>query len=52
MADEEISKTSFRLRKSLVKRVKQYALDNDTSVTNILEEALEDFLARKKGSKK
>jgi hypothetical protein len=47
----EIVKSSWRLPRTLIKRLKQYALDHDTNVTAVLIEALEEFLS-KKGAKK
>jgi len=40
-------KSTWLLPKSLVKRLKQYALDNDTTVTAIIIEACTEFLNRK-----
>lgn len=51
MTDEDIKKTSFRLHSDLIKRLKQYALDNDTNITSALTQAIEEFLTKhKKGS--
>jgi hypothetical protein len=47
---DDTLKTSLRLPRILIKRVKQYALDHDTNVTSVLIEALEDFLSKKEGS--
>lgn len=41
-------KTTWLLPKSLVKQLKQYALDNDSTVTSIIIEASYEFLAKKK----
>ena len=40
-------KTTVLLPKTLVKQLKQYALDNDTTVTAIIIEASTEFLNRK-----
>jgi len=45
-------KSTHLLPKVLLKRVKQYALDNDTTVTSIVIEALEMFLTTKERGKK
>jgi hypothetical protein len=44
-------KTTWLLPRDLVKKVKQYALDNDTNATAVTIEALESFLSSKKESK-
>jgi hypothetical protein len=41
-------KTTWLLPKNLVKQLKQYALDNDTTVTAVVIEACTEFLARKR----
>jgi hypothetical protein len=41
-------KTTWLLPKSLVKQLKQYALDNDTTLTATVMEACIEFLAKKK----
>jgi hypothetical protein len=46
--EEDILKTSWRLPRSTVKRLKQYALDHDTTVTAVLIEALDEFFTNKK----
>jgi hypothetical protein len=40
-------KTTWLLPKNLVKHLKQYALDNDTTVTAVVIEACTGFLANK-----
>jgi hypothetical protein len=45
---ENIERTSWRLPKSLIKQLKQYALDHDTTVTAIAIEAFQEFLRKKK----
>jgi hypothetical protein len=40
-------KTTWLLPKSLVKQLKQYALDNDTTLTAVVKEACSEFLAKK-----
>ena len=39
-------RTTLRLPKDLLKRVKRYALENDTTITNVTVKAFEEFLAR------
>ncbi|MGH9972815.1 MAG: hypothetical protein ACRD93_02825 [Nitrososphaeraceae archaeon] len=41
-------KTTWLLPKSLVKQLKQYALDNDSTVTATVIEACTEFLLKKK----
>jgi hypothetical protein len=41
-------KTTWLLPKSLVKQLKQYALDNDTTLTATVIEACNEFLAKSK----
>ena len=40
-------KTTWLLSRDLVRQAKQYALDHDTDVTAVVNEALKDFLSRK-----
>jgi predicted transcriptional regulator len=49
LSEEEWTKTTFRLPKSLLKRVKHLATDLEKSDTEIFNEALEKFL---KGAEK
>jgi hypothetical protein len=44
--DEEI-KITFRTTKGLLRELKHYAADNDTTVTDILNQACKDFLSKK-----
>jgi len=44
----EITKTTLRLPKKLVKQLKQFGLDNDKSLTEIAVEAFNEYLARRK----
>ena len=41
-------KTTWLLPKNLVKQLKQYALDNDTTLTAVVIEAYTEFLSRKR----
>jgi len=41
-------KTTWLLPKSLVKQLKQFALDNDTTLTAVIIEACTEFLTRKR----
>ena len=51
MIDPSRIKTTWLLPRDLVKQAKQYALDKDTNVTAVVNEALKEFLG-KKASKK
>lgn len=51
MPDDDMTKTTFRLPKSLLKEVKHYATDSETSDTDIFNEALREYLDRRKGKK-
>jgi hypothetical protein len=50
MAGEEV-RTTWRMPKSLIKQLKQYALDHDTTLTAIAIEAFQEFLQRKRKDK-
>ena len=41
-------KTTWLLPKTLVRQLKQYALDNDSTVTAVIIEACTDFLVKKR----
>lgn len=41
---EEVAKTTFRMPKSLLKEVKHFATDNDTTDTDIFNAALREYL--------
>ena len=43
--DTEI-RTTLRLPKELLKRIKRYALENDTTITNITVKAFEEYLSK------
>ena len=47
--DEEV-KITFRTRKSILRELKHYATDNDTTVTDIINQACKDFLSKRKRS--
>ncbi len=47
MADE-MTKTTFRLAKSLLKQVKQYALDHDVTDTDVFTEAIKEYLNKRR----
>lgn len=52
MTDEkEMTKTTFRLSKSLLREVKHYATDHDMTDTNVFTEALQEYLSKKAGKK-
>jgi hypothetical protein len=46
MAEEEWTKTTFRLPKSLLRSVKHYATDHDMSDTDVFNVALREYLER------
>ena len=52
MSQEEIIKTTLRLPKSLLRQLKQNALDHDKSVTDIAIEAFSEYLEKHQGKKK
>jgi hypothetical protein len=47
-SDDVRVKTTWLLPKSLVKQIKQYALDNDTTSTAVIIEACNDLLTKRK----
>ncbi len=49
--EQEMTKTTFRLPKNLLKEVKHYATDHDKSDTDIFNEALREYLDRRAGKK-
>jgi hypothetical protein len=51
MSEDEDVRTTWRMSKSLIKQLKQYALDHDTTLTAIAVEAFQEFLHRKKKDK-
>jgi len=48
--EKDIRKTSWRLPRPFVKKIKRYALDHDVTVTAVLIQALDEFF-NKKGKK-
>lgn len=40
------TRTTLRLPKELLKRIKRYALEHDTTITNITVKAFEEYLSR------
>jgi hypothetical protein len=51
MSEKQEVRTTWRLPKSLIKQLKQYALDHDTTMTAIAIEAFQEFLQKKKKEK-
>jgi hypothetical protein len=51
MSEDEDVRTTWRMSKSLIKQLKRYALDHDTTLTAIAVEAFQEFLRRKKKDK-
>ena len=49
--EEARVKTTWLLPKSLVKQLKQYALDNETTSTAIVIEACNEYLSKRKKAK-
>jgi hypothetical protein len=47
-SDDLKVKTTWLLPKSLVKQIKQYALDNDTTSTAVVIEACNELLTKRK----
>ena len=47
-SDDVKVKTTWLLPKSLVKQIKQYALDNDTTSTAVVIEACSELLSKKR----
>jgi hypothetical protein len=45
---EEYVKLTIRIKKKLLKEMKQAALDADSTVTDLTEKAFNDFLAKRK----
>ena len=46
--DDKVRKTSLRLPKSLIKRMKLYSVENEKSLTQIMIEACNEYLQRRK----
>ena len=49
--DKEMTKTTFRLPKSLLREVKHYATDHDMDDTEVFNEAIHEYLAKRAGKK-
>jgi hypothetical protein len=49
--EEARVKTTWLLPKSLVKQLKQYALDNETTSTAVVIEACNEYLSKRKKTK-
>lgn len=47
-SDDVKVKTTWLLPKTLVKQIKQYALDNDTTSTAVVIEACNEFMTKRK----
>jgi hypothetical protein len=48
MKGQEVAKTSLRLPKSLMKRMKLYAIESEKSVTEIVIDACNEYLQKRK----
>lgn len=48
---EEITKVVFRMKKDTFRKLKVKAAQNDTSMTNIMNKLIEDFLKEKEKKK-
>jgi predicted DNA-binding protein len=46
--EKEVAKTSLRLPKNLMKRIKLYAVESERSITEIVIEACNEYLQRRK----
>ncbi len=44
--EDEMTKTTFRMQKSLLKDVKHYAIDHDTSDTDVFNQAVKEFMTK------
>lgn len=50
---ERITKVTLNIRNQLLKDSKHYAIDNDTTFTDVVNDALEEYLQkRKRGTRK
>ena len=43
----EVIKTTWRIPKPMMKRMKQAALDNDTTISQVVTQAFKEFLDKK-----
>ena len=44
LGDEDATKVTFRMKKELLRKLKVHAAQNDTNVTDILNQLVEDYL--------
>jgi hypothetical protein len=44
LGDEDATKVTFRMKKDLLRKLKVHAAQNDTNVTDILNQLVEDYL--------
>jgi hypothetical protein len=51
MSEKQVVRTTWRLPKHLIKQLKQYALDHDTTMTAVAIEAFQEFLLKKEQDK-
>lgn len=51
MPEIEVTKTTFRLPKPLLKEVKRYAIDHDKNDTEIFLEAIREYLDKRRKGK-
>ena len=49
--DSEVFRTTFRLKKDTLRKIKIYAIQHDTSVTVLMNRLVEDFLDKKEKEK-
>jgi hypothetical protein len=47
VADGDEVRTTWRMSKAVLKRLKQYALDKDMTVTDVANQAFEEFLKKR-----
>jgi len=52
MKSEQWTKTTLRMPKSLLREVKQYALDHEVTNTDVIIEALKEYLSKHKAKEK
>lgn len=46
LEDDELTKTTFRMPKSMLRAVKHYATDHDMTDTEVFVQALKDWIAK------
>jgi len=49
--EQEMTKTTFRLPKTLLREAKHYATDHDMTDTDVFTEALQEYLTKRAGKR-